>query len=62
MAKTVAFQIGTEIFDAKIRTGVSVAEAPAHGISILDYSPRSNPSKDYREFIDELLHKIKNQA
>lgn len=62
MAKTVAFQIGTEIFDAKIRTGVSVAEAPAHGMSVFDYSPRSNPSKDYREFVEEVLHKIKDQS
>lgn len=62
MAETVAEQIGTELFKSKIRTGVAAAEAPAHGMSIYDYSPRSNPSKDYREFVEEVLEKIENQA
>lgn len=62
MAETVAAQIGTELFDARIRTGVTVAEAPAHGMSIFDYSPRSNPSKDYRELVEEVLDKIRRQA
>lgn len=62
MAETVASQIGTELFGSRIRTGVSAAEAPAHGKSVFDYSPRSNPSKDYREFIEEVLNKIENEA
>lgn len=62
MAEAVAAQIGTELFQSKIRTGVAAAEAPAHGMSVFDYSPRSNPSKDYREFVDEVLKKMKEQA
>lgn len=62
MAEAVAAQIGTELFSSKIRTGVAAAEAPAHGISIYDYSPRSNPSRDYRDFVDEVLDKINKQA
>lgn len=58
MAETVAAQIGTILFDSKIRTGVAVAEAPAHGISIYDYAPRSNPSKDYMEFVEEVVDKV----
>lgn len=62
MAETVAAQIGTELFESKIRTGVAAAEAPAHGLSIYDYARRSNPSKDYRDFVEEVLKKINQQA
>ncbi len=58
MAETVAAQIGTGIFQAKIRTGVAVGEAPAHGQSVVEYSPRSNPSKDYKAFLEELMKMI----
>ncbi len=58
MAENIANQLGTHVFNTKIRTGVSVAEAPAHGESILSYAPKSKPSLDYSNFIDELLDKI----
>ena len=55
MAHMIAKELNTRVFDAKIRTSVAVAEAPAHGESIYKYSPRSNAAKDYRNFIDELI-------
>ena len=58
MAENIATQLYTDVFDTKIRAGVSVAEAPAHGESIITYSPKSKPSFDYNSFIDELLKKI----
>ncbi len=58
MANTVAKQIGTTLFDAKIRTGVKVAEAPAHGKTALDYATSSNSSKDYQEFVSEVVKKL----
>ncbi len=58
MAENIANQLGTHVFETKIRTGVSVAEAPAHGESILSYAPKSKPSIDYSNFLDELLSKI----
>ncbi len=58
MAETVASQIGTSLFQTTIRTGVAVGEAPAHGMSVMDYSPRSNPAKDYKSFITEMLKRI----
>lgn len=62
LAENIAEQMGTCVFDAKIRPSVSAAEAPAHGESIFEYSPRSNPSIDYREFITEVLHRIGHSA
>ncbi len=58
MAEMVADQIGTVVFDTKIRTGISVGEAPAHGMSILDYSPRSNPARDYKDFVIEMMKRM----
>lgn len=58
MATTVAQQTSTRLFETKIRTGVAAAEAPAHGIHIFDYAPRSNPAKDYQMFVDEVLQRI----
>ncbi len=62
LAENIAEQMDTCVFDAKIRPSVSVAEAPAHGESIFEYSPRSNPSMDYHEFITEVLHRIGHSA
>ena len=62
LAENIATQMDTCVFDAKIRPSVSAAEAPAHGESIFEYSPRSNPAADYREFITEVLHRIGHSA
>ncbi len=59
MAQSIAEQAQTSVFDAKIRTSVSVAEAPAHGMCILDYAPKSKPAMDYQAFVDEVYRKIR---
>lgn len=38
MAENIAEQIGSCVFDTQIRASVSVAESPAHGLSIYDHS------------------------
>ena len=55
MAENVAAQMGSCVFGAQVRASVSVAEAPAHGISIFEHSPRSKPAEDYREFVGEVI-------
>lgn len=55
MAENVAEQIGTCVFNTQIRSSVTVAEAPAHGVSIFEHSPYSNPSFDYKRFVGEVL-------
>ena len=61
MAESIAAQIDTSVFDIQIRPSVTVAEAPAHGESVFDYAPSSNPSLDYLEFVQEVLKKIHQQ-
>lgn len=54
MAEQLASQIDTQVFQTKIRNGVAIAEAPAHGESIFTYNPRSSAVQDYAEFIREV--------
>ena len=54
LAEQIAAQLDTRVFHAKIRTSVSVAEAPAHGVSVVDYAPRSKPAMDFEDLCDEI--------
>ena len=58
MAEQLAGQIHSRVFDTKIRSGVAVAEAPAHGESIFSYNPRSSAVKDYQAFLEEIAPEI----
>lgn len=61
MAQQLASQIHTRVFDTKIRSGVAIAEAPAHGESIFSYNPRSGAVKDYKEFLKEVIDEIRKE-
>ena len=54
LAEQLAAQLDTRVFDAKIRTSVSVAAAPAQGVSVVDYAPRSKPAQDFEDLCDEI--------
>jgi chromosome partitioning protein len=56
MAGQIAKQLNTKVFQSKIRAGVAVAEAPAHGESVLDYAPSSKPAADFQALITEIIH------
>ena len=58
MAEKIASQLDTVVLEAKIRPAVVVAESPAHGTSIFEYAPKSNPAEDYNSLIDEILAKL----
>ncbi len=58
MAEQLAAQIDSVVFDTKIRNGVAIAEAPAHGESIFEYDPRSKAVQDYQDFLSEIAGKI----
>ncbi len=55
LAGQISTQLNTKVFETFIRPSVMVAEAPAHGMSIMSYSPTSKPALDYDKFCDELL-------
>ncbi len=58
MANQLAAQIDTHVFETKIRNGVAIAEAPAHGESIFTYNPNSLAVQDYAEFLLEIASAI----
>lgn len=57
-AKEIAEELGTQVFDARIREGIAVRESQAVCQDIFDYAPRSNPAKDYSQWITELTEAI----
>ncbi|MEY8337065.1 ParA family protein [Lachnospiraceae bacterium 62-35] len=58
MAEQLAKQINSKVFETKIRSGVAIAEAPAHGESIFSYNLRSAAVKDYKAFLEEIAPAI----
>lgn len=58
---------GFDVFDAKIRENVALGEAPAAGIDIFRYAPKSNGAADYGAMLAEyqrnnrITHKTKKQ-
>jgi chromosome partitioning protein len=48
---------GEIVFDTVIPRDVAVCEAPSHGISVLDYSPRARGTRAYIELCMEVLER-----
>ncbi len=55
VAETVREYFGSLVFDTVVRTNVSLAEAPAKGVSIFRYDSRSSGAEDYRSLAEEIL-------
>lgn len=55
LSEQIAQQLGTKVFETKVRQGVMVAESPAHGESIVTYAPHSKPAMDFTALTDEIL-------
>lgn len=52
LAEQVAEQLGSHVFESKIRRSVGVAMAPAHGQSVVTYQPKSKPALDLLEIVN----------
>ena len=55
MAEQIARQLDTQVFQSRIRSAVAVAEAPAHGESVLSYAPDAKVARDFRLLINEIV-------
>ncbi|MCL2624205.1 MAG: ParA family protein [Planctomycetaceae bacterium] len=49
---------GDVVFQSVIPRDVAVSEAPSHGLSILDYAPRSRGARAYLELCMEVLERV----
>ncbi|MCI8828935.1 MAG: ParA family protein, partial [Ruminiclostridium sp.] len=47
-----AVQLDSQVFPPKVRRGVGVAMAPAHGQTVLTFQPKSRPALDFQEVVD----------
>ena len=56
-----AKKMGTKLFEANIRHCVDVTKAQGEDIDILDFNKRGNATKDYIEFVEELLEEGKSK-
>lgn len=55
LAAMIAEQLDSRIFKTRISASVAIAEAPAHGESIITYSPKSKSTQEYKSFVKELI-------
>lgn len=56
VSDTVRSYFGELVFKTVIRTNVALAEAPANGQTIYEYSPKSTGAEDYTELAREILN------
>jgi chromosome partitioning protein len=54
MSEQIAAQLQTKVFDTAIRGSVAVAEAPAHGESVVTYAPKCKPALDFQDLVTEI--------
>lgn len=52
----------SQVFDTEIKINVRLEEAPSHGITIFDYSPRSAGAECYRRLGEEVLSRCPVEA
>lgn len=55
LAHIVADQLDTDVFETKIAQSVTIAEAPAHGKTIMEYAPRSKAAEEFEDLTYEIL-------
>ena len=55
VADTIRAYFGDLVFDTIIRSNVALAEAPAGGQTIFEYSPKSTGAEDYAALAEEVL-------
>jgi chromosome partitioning protein len=49
-----------ELFTTKIRDNIALAEAPARGVDIFNYQPKSNGAEDYLSLCKEIIKRSKH--
>jgi len=58
LMSALAAEMHTRLFKSRIRVSVTVAEAPAHGESIMTYTRSMSVAQDFRIFTTELLKSL----
>jgi chromosome partitioning protein len=62
IAREVAKHLPAEVFQAVIPRNVRLSESPSHGLSALEYDPKSAGAEAYRDLAAELAARLKGGA
>lgn len=57
VAKFIKTYFEQDLFKTRVRDNIALAEAPAQGLDIFRYSPKSNGAQDYQALTREILSK-----
>lgn len=57
VAETIKAHFKDEVFKTKVRDNIALAEAPANGLDIFRYNPKSYGAEDYLKLSKELIKK-----
>jgi chromosome partitioning protein len=57
---TIETHFKEELFTTKIRDNIALAEAPARGVDIFNYQPKSNGAEDYLLLCKEIIKRSKH--
>ena len=57
VADTIKAHFKDEVFNTKIRDNIALAEAPANGLDIFRYNPKSYGAEDYLKLSKEIINK-----
>ncbi len=57
VAEFIKTNFGEDLFKTRVRDNIALAEAPAQGLDIFRYSPKSNGAQDYQALTREILSK-----
>ena len=55
--ETINLHFKSEVYTTKVRDNISLAEAPAQGLDIFRYNPKSNGAEDYMALAKEILER-----
>jgi chromosome partitioning protein len=62
IAREVAKHLPAEVFQAVIPRNVRLSESPSHGLSAIEYDPKSAGAEAYRSLAGELANRIRGAA
>ena len=62
VAATIEAHFKDEVFNTRVRDNIALAEAPAQGVDIFRYSPKSYGAEDYLSLATEILSKHKKKS
>ena len=60
MARAMAENADSSLFDSKIRNAIVLSENISQNVGITDYAPKSDAAGDIRNFADEIERRLNN--